>query len=183
MLIWAERDDWKQASYLNANFERYRESLKQGWKMPEIDVDFVVENVTLDLFSQVISRIWDWDIQVEGVLLSKRAALQLHRDMQKHKLLEERYSLEALVWEGWEVPSIWFRAGTDETPGGWLGCVPVKATLDNSLADHHLSLLGLGVQPVQCPAYVRGIDIAEDDAPHPDADLLERILEDKASQA
>lgn len=181
MLSWPEREDWKQASYLNANFDRYKESLQQGWKMPQIDVDFIVEQVTLMLFSRMVSSIWDWDILVEDVLLSKNAALQLHRDMRANKLTGERHSLEALVWEGWQVPSIWFRAGTDETPHSWLGCIPVEATLDDSLTEYGLSMLAKAQHPAQHPAYVRGLEL---NAPlDPDAALLERILEDKASQS
>lgn len=167
-------DPWKHGPYLS--------TLPNGLvDTPLIDTDHLLEVFTLLSFSYAVSSIWDWDIPLAPVRMSKRAALQAHRAMREARLTGEQHSLEALVYDGWEVPAHWFRAGTQERPHGWLGAIPVQTILDDSVSECGLAYLVPSTHPVDRPAYTRVLWIHEPDAPDPDASLLEAILADKAS--
>jgi len=179
---WDKREDWTKGPYLSMNFDRFRESIQKGWKMPQLDMTHICAQFTLLGFSRDISRLWDWDLNNRPVQMSAHAALQAHRAMRDAGLTGEKYSLEALVYDGWEIPAYWFRAGSDETPHGWLGAMPVAAVLDDKLSKHDIAYLITSGYPTQLPAYISvlWVPVPLDD---PDMERLNTILEIKQRES
>lgn len=162
--------DWKVGPYLGRNPKR--------GNLITIDTDFVAESFTLTAFSLSVSSLWDWDLPVSHVDMSRYIALQVWQQTKAVFGKAERYSLEQLVWEGWELPATWLRCGGVDSPGWMLGATPVRTVLRPGPDFDGFSWVVHGKYPEKDPAYQRvlnyGDSLAEMDS-HLDTILSEKL--------
>jgi hypothetical protein len=140
--------DWKKSFYMHLHPTKH-------YTMLSFDVEMYASEFTPQMFSLSVSAIWDWDMPVAQVRLGRRAALDAHRGYSEAFKGAERFSLEQLVWEGWELPAIWLRCGGIDAPHAWLGGVPVRCVLDEEVDEADLAWVVQSSFPEDYPAYQR----------------------------
>jgi hypothetical protein len=165
--------DWRVGTYLGPNPGNAHDLLS-------FDCEHVADQFTLLAWNLSVSSIWNWDILVGTVKMSRIAVLQASRRLRELSGGAERFTLEQLIWEGWEIPTAWVRSNGDQHPGGWLGATPVKAVLDDEVTKHGFAwIVEADNFPEGMPAYQRVLYFGEKGLEHPDEWRLDAIIAEK----
>lgn len=135
-----------------------------------IFTDFVIGSFTLEAFSRSVSQIWDWDLPVGQVRFTRATALAAVGTFSK----VERYSLEQLVWEGWDLPAVWYRANQDPDLFSAALAAPIHVKLDLGLRGFAWITEGIDFEPLP---YHRVFWVPE---PSGDSERLDVILTEHA---
>jgi hypothetical protein len=87
----------------------------------------VMTQPTHRMMCEVVSQLWDFDLSVDRVDICRSVALWTDLRVQHPK----QFTLEQLVWEGWDVPCVWARFIGTNTVHEWLGGGPVPFRLES----------------------------------------------------